>query len=283
MQYPYFYLDVLIMQVREYNNQDINATRAYYNARSAQFVKDYLYGNQRVVAAVGFAVRQLGHNQPIHRLLDIGCGLGWTTFEMARHFPNARVHGVELSDGLIDLAQRLFHLPNLTYQTADVLGLNHDQLENGFFNAILLIDVYEHIAKDQRSVFHNLINRILSSTGTVIITIPSHRHQAHLYDKYPEALQPVDEVVNHRDILFFADSIGANIHHFEHVSIWKPHDYVHVALTREQTAEKNDNLLVYQRMETPLGRIFRVCRHASEYMPSLREMVIRIYIKINRR
>jgi hypothetical protein len=33
------------MQTREYNNQDNNATKAYYNARSAQFVKDHLYGN----------------------------------------------------------------------------------------------------------------------------------------------------------------------------------------------------------------------------------------------
>ncbi|MFZ4632814.1 MAG: class I SAM-dependent methyltransferase [Saprospiraceae bacterium] len=267
------------MQAREYDNQD-NTARAYYNARSAQFVKDYLYGNQRVVAAVGFAVRQLNHNQPIHRLLDIGCGLGWTTFEMARHFPNAHVQGLDSSDGLIDLAQRLFHLPNLMYQSADVLSLDYDQFIDGFFNAILLIDVYEHIPKDQRTVFHNLINRILSATGTVIITIPSPGHQARLYNNHPEALQPVDEVVDHRDIFTFAESIGANLHHFAHISIWNPHDYVHIALTREQTAETNDKHLVYHRMETRLSRTFRVLRHASECIPSVTEMTIRIYQKI---
>lgn len=37
---------------------------------------------------------------PVHRVLDIGCGIGLWREQMARHFPHARYRGVELSSYL---------------------------------------------------------------------------------------------------------------------------------------------------------------------------------------
>ena len=39
---------------------------------------------------------------PVKRVLDIGCGMGWTLRALERHFPNARLDGVEFSPHLCD-------------------------------------------------------------------------------------------------------------------------------------------------------------------------------------
>ena len=39
---------------------------------------------------------------PVHRVLDVGCGIGLWRDGLARHFPNARYHGVEVSDYLCE-------------------------------------------------------------------------------------------------------------------------------------------------------------------------------------
>lgn len=273
---------ILIMHKGEHDNPYTDA-REYYNTRSAQFVKDYLYGNQRVVAAIKFAIGQIGHRSPTHRLLDIGCGLGWTTFEVARHFPNAEAQGIDMSDKLIDLAQRLFHLPNLTYNKVDVLGPDVLPCMEEKYDAILLIDVYEHIPEALRPVFFDRMNSMLSESGIIIMTIPSPEHQTHLYAKQPDDLQPVDEVVTLRDVLIFADNMGSKLHHYSHQNIWSTHDYVHIALTRAQATEISYQRSVRVRTEMPLKRMISVWRYAFEYAPPVTEMVIRLHQKITKR
>jgi cyclopropane fatty-acyl-phospholipid synthase-like methyltransferase len=270
------------MDRKEYNNQH-NDAKGYYNSRAAQFVKDYLYGNQRVLAAMKFAISQLGHRSQIHRLLDIGCGLGWTTFEMARHFPHADVQGLDMSDKLMELAKRLFHLPNLTYGKVDVLSPDVLPFKETLFDVILLIDVYEHVPQNLRPVFHDMINRMLMAKGTIIITIPSPGHQANLYSKQPDDLQPVDEVVTLMDLLTFADNIGANLHHFSYQNIWETDDYVHVALTRGQPIETSNERIVGLRIEMQLTRMIRVWRYAYEFAPSATEIAVRLYRKLTKR
>ena len=39
---------------------------------------------------------------PVHRVLDVGCGIGLWRDGLARHFPNARYHGVEVSHYLCE-------------------------------------------------------------------------------------------------------------------------------------------------------------------------------------
>jgi len=55
-----------------------------------------------VVEALGdFVCSYLRHlDQPVRRVLDIGCGLGFWQHVIARHYPNARYTGVEASEFL---------------------------------------------------------------------------------------------------------------------------------------------------------------------------------------
>lgn len=55
------------------------------------------------------------------RLLELGCGAGIFTQELAGHFPQARVVGVDISPKAAAIAcERCGHLPNATIEVADV-------------------------------------------------------------------------------------------------------------------------------------------------------------------
>ncbi|MCA9259132.1 MAG: methyltransferase domain-containing protein [Planctomycetales bacterium] len=57
------------------------------------------------------------------RILDIGCGTGFLTREVAERFPTARVEGVDLSLGAVAFArQQLDDLPNVEVNVADALA-----------------------------------------------------------------------------------------------------------------------------------------------------------------
>ncbi len=53
------------------------------------------------------------------RILDVGCGTGFTTRRLARRFPRAEVLGMDLSPAMIARAERV-PLPNLRYAVGDV-------------------------------------------------------------------------------------------------------------------------------------------------------------------
>ncbi|MCW4025296.1 MAG: methyltransferase domain-containing protein [Candidatus Bathyarchaeota archaeon] len=86
-------------------------------------------------------------------LLDIGCGDGKITAEIAKHLPNGKVVGIDSSQEMIILAQTSF--PNITFQHADARNLPfQDEFDRVFSNAAL------HWILDQKrvlaSVFHSL-------------------------------------------------------------------------------------------------------------------------------
>jgi SAM-dependent methyltransferase len=49
---------------------------------------------------------QLRRTDPPAHVADLGCGSGWSTVALARAYPAARVHGIDLDDASIDTARR---------------------------------------------------------------------------------------------------------------------------------------------------------------------------------
>jgi trans-aconitate methyltransferase len=76
--------------------------RAYYD----RFYRDRhtRVTRQRDVLALGrFVCGYLTYlEQPVRRVLDLGCGLGYWRDVIAEHYPRARYHGVEYSEYLCD-------------------------------------------------------------------------------------------------------------------------------------------------------------------------------------
>jgi SAM-dependent methyltransferase len=52
-------------------------------------------------------------------IVDVGCGAGTTTFELAQRFPEASILGIDISEGLLAVARTRANLPNCRFEVAD--------------------------------------------------------------------------------------------------------------------------------------------------------------------
>ena len=103
-----------------------------------------------------------GHEQ----VLDLGCGDGKITAEIARQVPRGNVVGVDVSRDMIEFARTNFPAsaqPNLTFTQADASALEFsDQFDVVFSNAAL------HWIRDHRPVLRG-IARALKSGGRTLL------------------------------------------------------------------------------------------------------------------
>ena len=131
---------------------------------------------------------------------------------------------------MIQIAQKLFDAYELEFAShdittwADFLGPR--------FDAIVLLDVYEHIPPKLRARVNAILGKALSFDGAVILTYPSLHHQSYLRTYRPEGLQPIDEEVTLEAIRQLARDVDGRVVSDEHVDIWKSRDYVHVVIMR---------------------------------------------------
>lgn len=198
----------------------------FYNKFDKKLINDYVLGNKRIVSAI----ENLGQFVPkeAKNILDIGCGLGWSSYEFSKSFPASHVFAVDLSPVLIATASKLFgHQQNLTFKVCDLTqGL---AIENRY-NAIIMIDVYEHIPIKERNTFHKTIKSVLSEQGRLILACPSKYHQSYLRNNNPSGLQPVDEDVDFESIKTIANDIEGEVIFFEYQSIWMNYDYFYAVI-----------------------------------------------------
>jgi trans-aconitate 2-methyltransferase len=98
-------------------------------------------------------------------LLDIGCGDGKITAELARCLPKGKAVGVDSSKDMINLAEKNFpakEYPNLSFQVMDARKLIFlDEFDRAFSNAAL------HWVVDQISVLQG-VQRGLKSKGKLL-------------------------------------------------------------------------------------------------------------------
>lgn len=123
-------------------------------------------------AGIQDRVQKLGTLRPLcgHRLLDVGCGNGSYTIELAARFDEAV--GVEIEPGrLNDFRQRLESLgcpPNLS-----VYEMSAEELvfPDEHFDVVTAIEVIEHIVDPERAAQE--IYRVLRADGVFLITAPN--------------------------------------------------------------------------------------------------------------
>ncbi len=203
--------------------------RKFYNNFSSKLLKDYIHGNLRIEAAIKFTISSM----PIAptNILDIGCGIGWSSWEIKRHYPKASILGVDISSESIKIANQLFSArKSLCFSSQDVVSIL--DFRDHFFDAIIMIDSYEHIPRESRDKLHLFLNSTLKNDGVVILTFPSVFHQKYLRENKPNGLQPIDEDVAIEDMLRLASDIKGYIAYFAFVDIWHKNDYVHVVIKR---------------------------------------------------
>jgi len=199
---------------------------AYYDEFGKRMVGDYVYSNNRVTRAIERIAEFVSPNT--RRLLDVGCGIGISSAELARRHPQVEILAVDISPQNVRVAKSLFDRPHLSFEVSTLV----DGTVQGVFDLIALVDVYEHIPRDTRPSFHKELGRLLSVNGTVVVTVPSPLLQRHMTEHEPAKLQIVDEVVDDACARQLACDLRAVILTFVYVSINRTNDYLHIVLQR---------------------------------------------------
>jgi ubiquinone/menaquinone biosynthesis C-methylase UbiE len=103
-------------------------------------------------------------NTPL-RLLDLGCGDGYTAESMYRLFPNWQVEAIEVSQDTIDIAKQK-HAPNAHFQWFDG---KHVPFEDECFDAIFIACIFHHVALDEHEALLNEAKRVLKKGGRLYL------------------------------------------------------------------------------------------------------------------
>jgi ubiquinone/menaquinone biosynthesis C-methylase UbiE len=142
----------------EYVAQEFNrAAKGYDDSR---LVKSY----QRRVQALVVNELQLEKGMNV---LDLGCGTGWATLEIASRLEGTgKVIGLDLSEGMIEQAKRKlegFRYDNVEFVWASASLLDYD----GYFDYVLSTNAFHHFA-DKGEVFFR-VWRSLKHNGSFLI------------------------------------------------------------------------------------------------------------------
>lgn len=99
-------------------------------------------------------------------ILDIGCGDGKITAELAAKVPNGSVMGIDISPSMIDFAKEHFNLPNLQFSIKDAQQIDYE----GEFDTIFSFTAL-HWVKSHESFLESAY-RALKPGGTLAVTMP---------------------------------------------------------------------------------------------------------------
>ena len=99
------------------------------------------------------------------RILDIGCGYGYTSYLIAKKFPNSQVIGVDTDNFRINQAKEYFRLNNLSFFVNDAKRLNFKNK----FDVILAIDLFHHIPSEFHVTILEKISNHLQKKGIFIM------------------------------------------------------------------------------------------------------------------
>lgn len=199
----------------------LEVIREYYDERVEGKLRDFTESNPRIEAAVE-TIAEWAPSEP-KRVLEIGCGVGATSWRMAGAWPLSEVVGVDISALSIEVAQTCFKRSNLTF----CVGLIEELALNGKFDLVVLMDVYEHIPARERRTFNATIKALLSEESRIILTVPTPAILRYIVERESYGLQPVDEDITIDEILNFARETETEHLLYRRVGIWRYGDYAH--------------------------------------------------------
>jgi trans-aconitate 2-methyltransferase len=118
-------------------------------------------------AAMAEEVLALLDVKSMEHILDVGCGNGKTTAEIAARVPDGRVVGVDASATMIEFASAHNRRPNLTFAVADARHLNFAQE----FDLVVSFNAL-HWIPEQRLALQSIRNAIKSGGRVQLRFVP---------------------------------------------------------------------------------------------------------------
>ena len=119
------------------------------------------------LARYAFAARLCSHK----RVLDIGCGMGYGTAELARHSRSAT--GIDLAAAAVADARQAYPAGNLQYACASCTNL---PFADASFDLAVSFEVIEHIAEWREMLVE--ARRVLRPGGQFIVSTPNRLYYA---------------------------------------------------------------------------------------------------------
>lgn len=254
------------------NKMIMKSPEDFYDNFTKKLILDYLLNNLRMSAAIKMVLEWIPKTS--NKVLDIGCGIGWSTHEIASHFVKMDVKGIDLSSNSIRVANTLFKTNNSDFEKIDVTTDDFKAQNDSGFDAIVMIDVLEHIPLTERVSFIDTIGRLLSEKGRFIISCPTIQHQNYLKNYNKDGLQPVDEDITLIDIQNIAKQLGGDVVYFRNTSIGHTNDYFHAVIERdikyvEKRIDQSDFIWMLESLNRRFDRVKK-----TEYMRLLDEQDI---------
>ena len=105
-------------------------------------------------------------------LLDIGCGNGYSTIQIAKAHPAAIVIGVDYSEKMIEEAKKASNgIPNVTFLVGDVLSISrHPDLQHLRFDTILSERCLINLANwEEQKLAILQLRRLLTPDGSLVL------------------------------------------------------------------------------------------------------------------
>ena len=134
-------------------------------------------------------------------VIDVGCGDGRMSRELALHFPGHEVTGIDYSDRAISLARAMnADLPSLNFERRDIVAGNITS--SAQHDAAILMEVLEHIPPQDAPAFVSALRRQLTPGGHLLLTVPhvnkpvEYKHYRHFSAaSLRQALEPDFEIL----------------------------------------------------------------------------------------
>jgi len=205
---------------------------SYYDEHVQHKLNDYIKVNPRIE----FAWKTILDNAPANPrdILEVGCGMGNVSSRMHKRWPNANIIGIDISTLSIQIAQKLFANDKLTFRETI---LTPDTFKDEQFDLIVFMDVYEHIAVNDRPDVHAALLKLLRNKGRIILSVPTpHNLKWSLINK-PETMQPVDEHISYEVIGKLAADTGTEVISYQLKNVWNVGDYAHIVLEKNNDFE----------------------------------------------
>jgi 2-polyprenyl-3-methyl-5-hydroxy-6-metoxy-1,4-benzoquinol methylase len=132
------------------------------------------------ISAIEYVLNQIKKDEEhIRSIADVGCGDGRLTKELMLEFPQKKIVGIDYSERAILLARALN--PTAEFLNIDITNCDIESK----YDAITLIEVFEHIPIEQCEKFVDVLSDILNEKGKIYLTVPhknkpiSYKHFQH--------------------------------------------------------------------------------------------------------
>ncbi len=150
-------------------------TGAYLNAETSywkdEMVRSYVHHSELQRRwALSFLAPYLKKANGDERILDIGCGDGKITADIAKFVPRGYALGIDLSNSMLEWARKQYHIveyPNLSFQEGSFL---HTDISDRF-DWIVSFCSFQHCLDQKGALLE--ISKILKLDGKLLILVPA--------------------------------------------------------------------------------------------------------------